>query len=246
MSRPDDGGLARAAGQVLRLARCPMLASRSVLHAAPGRATERVEIDGQLVAVKWRDDRRDDREALLYRGLSPAVLQALGAPRPLGAGRIGETHLLFLEWVEGVPADWGDPGHVRRAFGHLGRVHATTAARLARAEGLIATAEAWAELRPEPAGTDARGPEPLVLDPGDLHADNFLLRPDGGVCLLDFENMRVRERARALRQLRDDGAMPQGALANAALTAYWEAAGWAGDVAAFQRRLLADAPLRGR
>ena len=45
------------------------------------------------------------------------------------------------------------------------------------------------------------------------------------MCLLDFENMAVRPRGQALRQLREDACVPQGPLGELALSAYWAAAG---------------------
>lgn len=238
MARPDDSAMAIAAQRALRLEALPQIMARRVLHEAPGRAAERVEMDLVTVAVKWRDDRTQDREALLYADLAPTVLQALGAPRMLGATTMAASHLLFLEWVEGTPANWEDPEHVQLAFGHLGRVHAITARLLAGPPEGAATAAAWAELFPDPYMVGARNEEPLVLDPGDLHADNFLMLGYGGVCLLDFENMAVRSRVRALRQLRNDASMPQGELADLALSAYWAAAGWPEDIAAFRARLF--------
>lgn len=238
MGGPDDADLALAAQQALGLSARPRIAARSILHAAPGRAAERVDLGGRVVAVKWRDDRPTDREALLYRGLSPTVLRALGAPVLLGATTVAGTHLLFLQWVEGVPANWQDPEHVRLAFGHLGRVHALTAGLLAGPAEALATSEAWGELLADRRAGGGSGDDPLVLDPGDLHADNFLMLGDGSVCLLDFENMAVRTRARALHQLWDDGSLPQGELADLALSTYWAAAGWSGDAGTFQARVL--------
>ena len=206
-----------------------------MLHAAPGRGVERVVLSGRTVALKWRHDRATDREALLYQTLTPAVTQALGCPRPLGAVTIGSTHLLFLEWVEGTRMNWRDPHHVHLAFTHLGRLHRTTAALIAQTPRGLASGEAYAELFPEPYPP---GQEPLVLDPGDLHADNFLLTTDDNVHLLDFENMAVRPRAVALRQLRDDPSLPRGSLADLALSAYWRAAGWRDDGTRFRARVL--------
>ena len=225
MGRPDDATLALAARQALGLSSLPRVAGRRVLHAAPGRSVERVEINGRPVVLKWRDDRLQDREALLYRGLLPPVHRALGAAPLLGATSMSGTHFLFLAWVEGVPADWADPADVRLAFEHVGRVHALTGKLIADSPEALATAEAWAELLPGGPATACDVGEPLVLDPGDLHADNFLLLEGGGVCLLDFENMAVRSRGQALRQLRDDASMPQGWLGELALSAYWAAAG---------------------
>lgn len=234
MPRPDDAQLAAAAMAALGLRTLPGVDRRSVLHAAPGRCVERVELDGRAMVVKWRDDRREDREALLYRGLAPAALRALGAPALLGAVSRGATHLLFLAWVPGVPADWEQPGDVRRGFARLGLVHACSARLLASGPAALADAAARAEL-----GAERRAPDPddpLVLDPGDLHAGNFLLRPDGGVSLLDFENMAVRPRGLALRQLWTDPALPRGDLADLALAAYWRAAGWRDDARGFRAR----------
>ena len=225
MGRPDDVTLALAAQHALGLNSLPTLADRHVLHAAQGRAAERVRINGRPVALKWRDDRPQDREALLYRGLLPRVHRALGAPELLGATSMSGTHFLFLAWVEGVPADWADPADVRLVFEHLGRVHALTGRLIADSPEALATAEAWAELLPGGPATARDVKEPLVLDPGDLHAGNFLLLEGGGVCLLDFENMAVRPRGQALRQLRVDASMPQGPLGELALSAYWAAAG---------------------
>jgi aminoglycoside phosphotransferase (APT) family kinase protein len=87
------------------------------------------------------------------------------------------------------------------------------------------TFKAWAELLSGGPATARDVEEPLVLDPGDLHADNFLLLDGGAVCLLDFENMAVRPRGQALRQLRDDTSMPQGRLGELALSAYGAATG---------------------
>lgn len=165
MARPDDSAMAIAAQRALRLEALPQIMARRVLHEAPGRAAERVEMDLVTVAVKWRDDRTQDREALLYADLAPTVLQALGAPRMLGATTMAASHLLFLEWVEGTPANWEDPEHVQLAFGHLGRVHAITARLLAGPPEGAATAAAWAELFPDPYMVGARNEEPLVLDP---------------------------------------------------------------------------------
>ena len=225
MGCPDDITLALAAQQALGLTSLPALADRRVLHATQGRAVERVRINGRPVALKWRDDRVQDREALLYRGLLPPVHRALGAAPLLGATCMSGTHLLFLAWVEGVPADWAKPADVRLAFEHLGRVHALTGRLIADSPEAFATAEAWAELLPRGPATARDVEDPLVLDPGDLHADNFLLLEGGGVCLLDFENMAVRPRGQALRQLRDDTSMPQGRLGELALSAYWAGTG---------------------
>jgi|GEM_PF-5884228 len=238
MARPDDATLAAAAQRALGLHAPPRLGTRRVLHAARGRAAERVEIDGRPVAVKWRDDRPQNREALLYRCLTPAVLRTLGAPDLLGATTVVGTHLLFLAWMEGAPADWENPRDVRMAFAHLGRVHAATARLIPRAPEALAFAEAWPELLPERSGTTAQPGEPFVLDPGDLHAGNFLFPADGGVCLLDFENMAVRPRDAALRPLWEDGSLPQGDLADLALSAYWTAAGWPDDAETFRARAL--------
>ncbi len=219
MPRPSDALLAAAVRRALRLPGRAGITERDLLHATDGRAVERLVVAGRPVVVKWRDDRPQDREALLYRHLHPQVLALLGAARPLGARRLGNTHVLLLEWIEGTDADWTVARDVRLAFTHLGRVHRATAARLARGPDAIGTPEAWAELRPDP--REAAGP--LVLDPGDLHAGNFRLRPGGGVCLLDFENMRLRPAEAALRPLREDASMPQGPLADLARAAYHQA-----------------------
>ena len=103
MGRPDDVTLALAAQHALGLNSLPTLADRHVLHAAQGRAAQRVRINGRPVALKWRDDRPQDREALLYRGLLPRVHRALGAPELLGATSMSGTHFLFLPGWRGFP-----------------------------------------------------------------------------------------------------------------------------------------------
>lgn len=237
MPRPDDDVLAVAARRALGVRAAP-IRDRRLLHAAPGRAVEAVRIAGRALVVKWRDDRPADREALLYQGLSPGAHRLLGSAPMLGATGVAGTHLLFLAWVDGVHPDWSDPGDVHRAFAHLGRLHAGTARLIRSAPGALATDVAWRELGPEPGDADG---EPLVLDPGDLHAENFLLLPGGGVCLVDFENMAVRPRDRALRQLGRDRSMPRGRVLDLALCTYWAAAGWEGDAAAFRRRVRGNA-----
>lgn len=240
MPQPDDPTLAEAARHVLGLASLPVLGTRRVLHTTLGRAVERVEIDGRSVAVKWRDDRPKDREALLYRNLTTPALGALHAPEPLGSITLADnTHVLFLAWVDGRSPDWASAEDVRLAFSHLGRVHAATSRLLEVSPEALAAAEAWPELMPRDSVMVA---EPLVLDPGDLHAGNFLICPDGTVCVLDFENMAVRPRDAALRPLWEDGSLPQGVLAQRALSAYWTGAEWADDLAAFQRRVEAHLP----
>jgi hypothetical protein len=228
----SDGDLAAAIAQGLRLPRPVRLAARRLLHAAPGRAVERVEVDGwpggRALVAKWRDDCVRDREALLYQGLAPAVLHALGAPRCLGTCRCAGLHVLLLEWVDGRAARWDRPADIRRAFAHLGRLHARTAGLVAAGAGRLASADAWAELVAAGRHQAAGGTEPMVLDPGDLHGDNVLLLPGGGVCLLDFENMALRPRRAALRQLWEDSSLPQGRLAELAWATYWEAAAWPG------------------
>ncbi len=225
MGRPDHAALALAAQDALGLSALPELAAgRRVLQAVQGRAVERVQINDRPVALKWRDDRPQDREALLYRGLLLRVHRALGAPELLGATGISGTHFLFLAWVEGVPADWSDPADVRLAFGHLGRVHMLTGRLIADSPEALATAEAWAELVSGGPATARDVGEFLVLDRGGLHADNFLLREGRGVCLLDFEYMVVRPRGQTRHQLRDDASMAQGPLGELALSGYWAAA----------------------
>jgi hypothetical protein len=238
--RPTDGDLAAVAAELLGWRGGVTLLERVVVRRRPGRCVERVCLSPRAgrgralrVAVKWRHDRPDDREALVYRGLAPAVRRLLGAPRCLGSARVGPTHLLLLAWVDGRPADWGSTGDLLRALGHLGRVHGTTARLWRRAPHRLACPELLAALRPGPsAGAPAAG-EPEVLDPGDLHADNVLFRPDGGVCLLDFEALAVRPRLAAVAAfLRDAGPPP--ALCAWALSTYWTAAGWQDDLASFR------------
>jgi hypothetical protein len=228
MGRPDDALLILALQRTLGLRHAPRLDRRTPLHGAPGRGVERISVQGCTLVVKWRDDRPRDREALLYRSLSPQVHRALGAPPFLGALTVADTHLLFLGWVEGVRADWSNPLHVRRAWRQLGRLHARTAAWIASDPASLATPEGWAELGPTPPAP-AAAPDPLVLDPGDLHGDNVLLCRNGRICFLDFENMAVRPRALALRPLWHDGALPQGELQRVALSSYWTAARWPGS-----------------
>ena len=237
VGRPTDLEVAAALCQVLDLATVPEIAERYILHLAPGRAVERLVIGRGSIALKWRDDRVNDREALLYRGLAPCVLRVLGAPRMLGAAAVGPTHLLFLDWVRGVAADWGKSVDVVRAFGHLGHVHAVTARLLNGPRCLFSTGEAWEELLPGVTATDGADGEPLVLDTGDLRAENFILLDEGGVCLLDFENMAVRPRVAGLRQLCEHSALAKGALADLALAAYWAGARWPDEMRAFRAQL---------
>ncbi len=220
MPRPTDAVLAAAVGRMFHAPGRAAVSERHLLHAAPGRGVERLLVAGRPVVVKWRDDRPEDREALLYYGLQPAVLRLLCAPRPMGALCLEGTHLLFLEWLEGRDADWTAAADVRRAFTHLGLVHRASAARLRRGPAALAGPSAWREIQPEAA--EASGP--LVLDPGDLHAANFRLRPEGSVSMLDFENMRLRAPQTALRPLREDESTPRGSLAVLARSAY--AAAW--------------------
>lgn len=210
MPRPDDASVAAAVAAALgRPPQGPL--RRDVLHAAPGRAAESIAWSGGRVACKWRDDRPADREALLYRALRAEARALLDPPRLLWAGRLPcGTSLLLLEWLDGRHPRFGRAADVARCFSHLGRVHAGSA-RLLRAGGLraLAAPEAWRELCA--AGTPGPG-EPWVLDPGDLHAGNFVLQAEGRVRLLDFENMALRRPAEALRQLGRDPALPRGRL----------------------------------
>ncbi len=228
MSRPDDATMASATAAALSLEAVPRPVRREVLRASAGRAVERLEFAGRAAICKWRDDRPNDREAVLYRGLRAPVLAALDGPHLLGCLSAGGVHLLFLEPLEGSHPDWDDPAHVRRTFGHLGRLHRRTARMLEARADAFADATAWAELRADGYPDDGVPGEPWVLDPGDLHAENFLLQGGGRVRLMDFENMAVRPRRRALRQLREDRSLPQGPMAILALYAYWQAAGWPG------------------
>ncbi len=92
--RRGGGGPGPAPAELLRLVTGRRSAGgatgprRETLHAAPGRAAERVaRAPGVEFLLKWRDGRPDDREALLYQGLAPTVLGLLGllgAPRLLG------------------------------------------------------------------------------------------------------------------------------------------------------------------
>ena len=230
---PDNAVIASAANRALGIP-VGTVRSRTFLHRAPGRAVERLVFADRTMVLKWRTGRVSDREALLYRELTSEVKLLLRLPDFLGATCIEGTHFLFLECVEGTPLDWTGRHHVRHGFEHLGRLHGQTAAFITDAPHRLASQEAHPELWYErPVGSDE---DPLVLDPGDLHGENFLLRPNGTVCLVDLENMAVRPRLRALRQLREDPSLPTGEMADIALTAYWAAAGWRGDYGAFRCR----------
>ena len=233
--RPDNLRLAQAARDALRMDHLPAVEGRTELHAAPGRAVERLTLDGRTVVAKWRSDRATDREALCYRALTACVLDLLGAARLLGATSIGGVCFLFLECVDGTQLDWDSPRDVTLASAYLGSLHRATADLIAQAPSHLVSREAHAELFYE---GHTPGAEPLVLDPGDLHAANFLVRADGSVCMVDFENMAVRPRIVALRQLREDASLPKGALAELALATYWRAAGWDDDLGAFTSRLF--------
>ena len=191
MPRPPDAIVVHLTSGVRDLSAARW--QRRILHAAPGRAVERIEETGGVFVLKWRDDREDDREALLYGELAPDVLTLLGAPRLLARGRWDQTHLLFLAWVAGHHADFGRAADVALTFEHLGRVHGHTARLLARSPAAVGTAAVRAEIG-APAAPDGRD---LVLDPGDLRGENVLIRPDGGVTRIDYEGMGVRPRTDA-------------------------------------------------
>lgn len=212
MPRPDDATVSTLAG-------CAM-ERRTVVHAAPGRCVERVVAGGRPYALKWRDDREDDREATLYTGLAPPLLAALGAPRHVASGRVGATHLLLLEWVEGRHPDYQCAEDVERVFVHLGRAAALSSDLLRGPREAFADESAWRVLLPETVDLAAGASDPAVLDPGDLRVENVIFRCDGGVSVLDFENMAIRPRSRVLRALGSDEALPSGPLAELARHAY--------------------------
>lgn len=64
---------------------------------------------------------------------------------------------------------------------------------------------------------------PLTVDPGDLTADNVLLRPDGAVRFLDFEYAAIAPVSTVLENLDEpyEGA-PRGSLAGVALRAFFQ------------------------
>lgn len=240
MGRPGDAAVLAEASRLLGWPGAS-LGERVLLRERPGRWVERVRLQAPggdraaTIILKGRWDRVDDREAILYRGLRPAVLRLLGAPRLLGAGRLGPVHLLWLQQLPGGSADMGNPEHVQRLFRHLGRVHAMSAAWLIRhPPRRLADQGAWAVLRP---GGPAVPGEPEVLDPGDLHPDNALLTRDR-VRLVDFENLAVRPRLAAVAAaLRDAGLQGQGCLEALALQAYCQGAGWGDGLAGLALRL---------
>lgn len=169
-----------------------------------GRRVERLTLaDGRPAALKWRDDRPDEREGWLYANLPSEVLAAYGAPQLLGRFQVGAVHGFVLEWCDGTPADYAHPAQAARVAAHVGAAHAAT--------------QKWAasvtdrRLLPDP--VDAFPDEPLIFDSGDLNALNFLLTATR-VHTLDFEGAAIRRRARAVT-----------ALPRPALRVYWES-GW--------------------
>ena len=170
---------------------------------------------GRLAALKYRNDRTNDREGWLYASLPSKILTAYNAPRLLGRFHLGAIHGFVLEWLDGTPADHGDPAQAARVAAHVGAAHAATQ--------LLCLSVTDRRLLPD--SVDELPDEPLVFDSGDLNAANFLLTGDR-VHTVDFEGAAVRRRGRAAA-----------ALPESVLPTYWQA-GWGCDGDAGWRAFL--------
>lgn len=209
------------------------------LQEGVGRGVERLHLTGRQAPtsciLKWRNDRPDDREGLLYaRVLDGALL----APALHARASVEGVLLLLLEDVPGRPLDPHDVVARDVALHALGRAHAASHRRIlqARAGNVAAlvrpggepAARVLAELHL--ADANARGmpvaADPDVFDQGDLRPENVLVDPGAGrTWIVDYENAAVRPRSAALAPLLHGAhGWPPGPAAQRAWQAYL--AGW--------------------
>jgi hypothetical protein len=177
-----------------------------------GRTVELVQLGtGAYVVAKCRNDRPTCRESLFYRHLlAPAGVAGTLVPGYLGSGTTeGGVHVLVLEYVPGRAADWRSAADRALAMAALAAFHArfqgTTICDVSPA---LCRAPLATEAAPDPGecAPPAGASDPLVLDPGDVRPENFVLVPGvrgraGRAVILDFENARVRRRSAALASM---------------------------------------------
>jgi hypothetical protein len=167
---------------------------------------------GRRVVVKSRNDRETCRETLFYRSvLSCAGIGGKLVPAYLGSGTTaGGVHVLVLEYIAGRQVDWRNDDERGLALHALADFHARFEGRtLAEVFPALAAPPLLGEAVPDPQATlvtteSVTTTDPLVLDPGDVRPENFVLASDpaskrgGRVILVDFEKAGVRRRSVAL------------------------------------------------